>query len=59
MRVLLDTNVVLDAMLQRAPWHAEADAIFRAAGHVRACRDTKKPPRNDFRYGCFSGNSYA
>jgi predicted nucleic acid-binding protein len=32
MRVLLDTNVVLDAMLQRQPWHVEADAILRAAG---------------------------
>jgi predicted nucleic acid-binding protein len=32
MRVLLDTNVILDAMLQRAPWHHEADAILKAAG---------------------------
>jgi len=31
MRVLLDTNVILDAMLQRAPWHHEADAILQAA----------------------------
>ncbi len=31
MRVLLDVNVVLDAMLQRPPWHAEADAILQAA----------------------------
>jgi predicted nucleic acid-binding protein len=31
MRVLLDTNVILDAMLQRAPWHREADAILQAA----------------------------
>jgi len=31
MRVLLDTNVLLDAMLQRAPWHKEADAVLQAA----------------------------
>jgi predicted nucleic acid-binding protein len=32
MHVLLDTNVVLDTILQRAPWHKEADAILQAAG---------------------------
>src|SRR5437899_1814432 len=31
MRVLLDTNVILDAMLQRLPWHKDADAILKAA----------------------------
>jgi hypothetical protein len=31
MRVLLDTNVVLDTMLQRSPWHKEADAVLQAA----------------------------
>lgn len=31
MRVLLDTNVILDAVLQRVPWHVDADAIFKAA----------------------------
>ena len=31
MRVLLDVNVILDAMLQRVPWHKESDAIFHAA----------------------------
>src|SRR5947208_3523803 len=31
MRVLLDINVLLDAMLQRAPWHLEADAVLAAA----------------------------
>lgn len=31
MRVLLDINVILDAMLQRSPWHVEADAILQAA----------------------------
>ena len=30
MRVLLDTNVLLDAILQRSPWHNEADAILQA-----------------------------
>ena len=33
MRVLLDINVILDAMLQRAPWHQEADAILQAAAN--------------------------
>jgi predicted nucleic acid-binding protein len=31
MRVLLDTNVLLDSILQRAPWHKDADAILVAA----------------------------
>jgi predicted nucleic acid-binding protein len=31
MRVLLDTNVLLDAILQRPPWHQEADAVLQAA----------------------------
>jgi len=30
MRVLLDTNVVLDVLLQRVPWVTEASAIWRA-----------------------------
>jgi predicted nucleic acid-binding protein len=36
MKVLLDTNVILDAMLQRTPWHVQADAILRegSKGHV-------------------------
>ena len=29
--MLLDTNVLLDSLLQRAPWHAEADEILRQA----------------------------
>ena len=32
MRVLLDVNVILDAMLQRHPWHQDADAIIKAHG---------------------------
>lgn len=31
MRVLLDANVILDAMVRRQPWHQEADAILKAA----------------------------
>src|SRR5580704_12876886 len=31
MRILLDTNVILDSMLQRSPWHQDADAILKAA----------------------------
>jgi len=30
MRILLDTNVVLDVLLRREPWHAEASALWRA-----------------------------
>ena len=33
MRILLNINVILDAMLQRAPWHIEADAILQAAAN--------------------------
>jgi predicted nucleic acid-binding protein len=33
MRVLLDTNVILDAMLQRQPWHVEANAILQSAAN--------------------------
>ena len=41
-RVLLDTNVVLDALLDRQPWNVEARAIWQAhlddqiAAHVTA-----------------------
>ena len=30
MRVLFDTNIVLDILLGRVPWHVEASAIFQA-----------------------------
>lgn len=30
MRVLLDVNVILDALLQRAPWRCDAEAILQA-----------------------------
>src|SRR5438132_5132819 len=33
MRVLLDINVILDALLQRPPWHQEANVILRAAAN--------------------------
>ena len=39
MRILLDTNVVLDVLLERLPWHVEAKAIV-AAGASR-----NSPPR--------------
>jgi predicted nucleic acid-binding protein len=41
MRALLDVNVILDSMLQRLPWHKEADAILQEAalGQV-ACATT-------------------
>jgi predicted nucleic acid-binding protein len=32
-RILLDTNVILDAMLQRSPWCVEADAILQMGTH--------------------------
>jgi predicted nucleic acid-binding protein len=37
MKALLDTNVVLDLMLEREPWRAEAEAIAQAGadGHLQ------------------------
>lgn len=35
MRVLLDTNVILDALLQRMPWRVEAEQILNAAAAGR------------------------
>ena len=39
MKVLLDTNVVLDVILKRSPWQADAEAIWAAheAGELEAC----------------------
>jgi len=36
MRVLLDTNVVLDVLLAREPWRADAAAVWQASddGHI-------------------------
>jgi predicted nucleic acid-binding protein len=31
MRILLDTNVVLDVLLQREPWRQDADALWQAS----------------------------
>jgi predicted nucleic acid-binding protein len=31
MRVLLDTNILLDVLLKRIPWQVEAELIFKAA----------------------------
>jgi predicted nucleic acid-binding protein len=38
-KVLLDTNVVLDVLLSRLPWVAEAESLWRAAadGHLICC----------------------
>jgi predicted nucleic acid-binding protein len=35
MRVSLDTNVILDLMLEREPWRAEAEAIAEAGADAR------------------------
>ena len=35
MRVLFDTNVVLDVLLERAPWHTEAQALWQAGDDGR------------------------
>lgn len=41
MHVLLDTNVLLDSLLQRSPWHTDADAILQAAALGRvSCATT-------------------
>ena len=43
MRVLLDTNVLLDVLLKRDPWVAESSAVWQAhdegqiVGYVMAC----------------------
>ena len=41
MRVLLDTNVILDALLRRPPWHVEASTVWEAIRQGRlACAAT-------------------
>jgi predicted nucleic acid-binding protein len=43
MRLLLDTNVLLDVLLNRDPWVTESSAVWRAhdeahaVGHITAC----------------------
>ncbi len=36
MKVLLDTNVILDLMLERDPWRTEAEAIADADGRLQS-----------------------
>ena len=52
MRVLLDNNVILDAMLQRVPWRQDADDILKAAalGQV-ACAVTTHSLATSFYVG--------
>ncbi len=46
MRVLLDTNVLLDVLLKRDPWVTQSSAVWQAhdkskiTGHVMACAIT-------------------
>ncbi len=46
MRILFDTNVLLDVLLKRDPWMIESSAVWRAhdegkiVGHVMACAIT-------------------
>ena len=52
MRALLDTNVILDSLLQRAPWHVEADAILQAVAQGRlTCAATTLSIANLFYVG--------
>ncbi|MBY0523951.1 MAG: PIN domain-containing protein [Gemmataceae bacterium] len=39
MKVLLDTNVVLDILLSRAPWVVDAGPLWQASqnGHINGC----------------------
>lgn len=49
MQVLLDTNVLLDSLLQRAPWHIDSDvcaACLEIAAHRAVCgRIRRRKPR--------------
>ena len=38
LRVLIDTNVLLDQLLQRDPWYTQAQPFWQAheAGHIKA-----------------------
>jgi predicted nucleic acid-binding protein len=52
MRVLLDTNVILDAMLQRPPWQAAADEVLKAGADGRVtCAATVLSLANIFYVG--------
>jgi len=43
MRILIDTNVMLDVLLNRDPWVAQSSAVWQAndegyiVGHITAC----------------------
>jgi len=45
-RVLLDTNVVLDALLDRQPWNVQARAIWQAHLDVGSSRAMGGPSGN-------------
>ena len=52
MRVLLDTNVILDALRRRPPWHVEAETIWEATRLGRlACAATVVSIANLFYIG--------
>jgi predicted nucleic acid-binding protein len=52
MRVLLDTNVVLDSLLRRPPWHVVADRILEATRQRRlSCEVTTLTIANLFYVG--------
>jgi predicted nucleic acid-binding protein len=52
MRVLLDTNVVLDALLGRPPWHATATSLLDASRRGRlSCAVTALSIANVFYIG--------
>jgi predicted nucleic acid-binding protein len=46
MRILVDTNVILDVLLNRDPWVAQSSAVWQAndegqiVGHIAACAVT-------------------
>lgn len=44
MRVLLDTNVIVDVLQQREPWHRDGERIFLAAAmkQITACVTAKQ-----------------
>ena len=44
MRVLLDTNVIVDVLQQREPWHRDGEHIFLAAAmkQFTACVTAKQ-----------------
>jgi predicted nucleic acid-binding protein len=45
-QVLLDTNILLDVLLKRLPWEAEAAAIWQASEESRLVSSVTDPTRN-------------